>query len=158
MLTDNEIITAFQCYALADNYSSDCINCSYCGAIGFCENFRLFKDVLDLIFRLKGESNKYRNLSQAHKAELRRVYPQIAEQKAEIERLQKAGDEAVSCFIRMESLYKIKCKELDVAKTEAIKEFAERLKEINNNRGWFCGVYNHDIDNLVKEMAEGEQE
>ena len=39
-------------------------------------------------------------------------------------------------------------------KTEAIKEFAERLKEINNNRGWFCGVYNHDIDNLVKEMTE----
>ena len=50
-------------------------------------------------------------------------------QQAEIERLQKAGEEAVSCFTRMESLYKIKCKELEVAKSEAIKEFADKYEK-----------------------------
>ena len=56
----------------------------------------------------------------------------INRQKAEMERLQKAGEEAVSCFTRMESLYKIKCKELEVAKTEAVKKLVGRVKqEIN---------------------------
>ena len=42
----------------------------------------------------------------------------INRQKAEIERLRMQGEEAISCFNRMESLYKIKCKELEVAKAE----------------------------------------
>lgn len=54
----------------------------------------------------------------------------INRQKAEIERLQKTGEEAVSCFTRMESLYKIKCKELEVAKSEAYREFAEKITEV----------------------------
>ncbi len=54
----------------------------------------------------------------------------IKTQSAEIERLQKAGEEAVSCFTRMESLYKIKCKELEVAKSEAIKEFEDELIKV----------------------------
>lgn len=75
----------------------------------------------------------------------------IAKQKAEIERLQKAGEEAVNCFIRMESLYKIKCKELEVVKSTAQKEFAERLKDIISPG--YDG-YNKAIDNLVKELTE----
>ena len=79
----------------------------------------------------------------------------INRQKAEIERLKKAGEEAVSCFNRMESLYKIKGKELEVAKTEAIKEFWDRLKAekfIHKNFGEL--VYVEDGDNLAKEMTE----
>lgn len=45
----------------------------------------------------------------------------INRKNAEIERLQKSLEEAISCFNRMESLCKIKCKELEVAKSEAIK-------------------------------------
>lgn len=52
----------------------------------------------------------------------------INRQQAEIERLQKAGEEAVSCFNRMNSLYTIKCMELKVAEAQAIKEFAESIK------------------------------
>lgn len=51
----------------------------------------------------------------------------IDRQQAEVERLTETSEEAVSCFHRMESLYNIKCMELKVAKTEAYKEFAERL-------------------------------
>ncbi len=53
----------------------------------------------------------------------------IAELEAEVERLQKSTEEAVSCFTRMESLYKIKCKELEVAKSEAYREFGEKITE-----------------------------
>ena len=85
---------------------------------------------------------------------------------AEIERLQKAGKEAVSCFTRMETLYKIKCKELEIAKSEAIKEFAEKFKkkagsivtrcqgyEIYETKQYQISAVN--FDNLVKE-TEGE--
>ena len=82
-------------------------------------------------------------------------------QKLEIERLQESGKEVVSCFTRMESLYKIKCKELEVAKSEAIKEFAEKLKgyaigENGSKEKAYFFVEVQDIDNLVKEMTEVE--
>ena len=46
-----------------------------------------------------------------------------AEHKAEIERLTEAGNEAVRSFTRMETLYKIKCQELEIAnkKLEELK-------------------------------------
>lgn len=83
----------------------------------------------------------------------------INRQKAEIERLQESGKEAISCFTRMESLYKIKCKELEVAKSEAIKDFAERLKECSYTYSDICGYKSTvidvaDIENLVKEMCD----
>ena len=83
----------------------------------------------------------------------------INRQKAEIERLTETSEEAVSCFHRMESLYNIKCMELKVAKTEAIKEFAERLKQHCAPGGEFgdpCGVLTATdrwIDQLVQEMT-----
>lgn len=79
----------------------------------------------------------------------------INRQKAEIERLQTATEEAVGCFHRMESLYHIKCTELKVARAEAVKEFAERLK-----RELSFGRYTdaERIDNLVKEFTEGKDE
>ena len=82
----------------------------------------------------------------------------ITRQKSEIERLQESGKEAVSCFTRMESLYKIKCKELEVAKSEAIKEFAERLKEKLQWDVEFDNklVFESDIDNLVNKMEVSE--
>jgi superfamily II helicase len=95
---------------------------------------------------------------------------------AEIERLKKTIvdlnanlSESVNCFTRMETLYKIKCKELEVAKSEAIKEFAERLtnricknvnRSLDNPNGYNyypIDVY-EDIDNLVKEMTERKDE
>ncbi len=78
-------------------------------------------------------------------------------QKLEIERLQESGKEAVSCFTRMESLYKIKCKELEVAKSETIKEFADRLKSKiwhSPECNYISSITPDYIDNLVKEMTE----
>lgn len=79
--------------------------------------------------------------------------------KAEIERLQKAGEEAVSCFHRMESLYNIKRVELKVAKAEAIKELMFNLdNEIStySSAGKDLNVYAW-LKNYAKEMV-GETE
>ena len=88
----------------------------------------------------------------------------IKRQKAEIERLQKSLEEAVSCFNRMESLYKIKCKELEIAKSEARKEFAERLKEemsCEDDCGYHCSDCYYEckdyvpvINNVLREMEK----
>lgn len=87
----------------------------------------------------------------------------INRQKAEIERLRNTVvdlnanlSETVNCFTRMETLYKIKCKELEVAKAEAIKEFAERLKEKTDINEYLINILEnaeYEIDNLVKEMV-----
>ena len=73
----------------------------------------------------------------------------INRQKAEIERLEKA----------LEEQYESSIIAMDVYKSEAIKEFAERLKlklqwdtEFENTL-----VFETDIDNLVKEMTEVEK-
>lgn len=91
----------------------------------------------------------------------------IHRKNAEIERLQKSLEEAVSCFNRMESIYKIKCKELEIAKSEAIKEFAERFAKAlsefdmssvslpDYDRGYEdCMTAIEDtIDNIVNKMT-----
>ena len=111
----------------------------------------LMGNALDLINRLNEKDKKNERIIELNNK-------LIKTQSAEIERLQEAGKEAVSCFTRMESLYKIKCKELEVAKSEAIKEFAERLTDkadlikINAfDSKW--SISQDDIDNLVKEMV-----
>lgn len=79
----------------------------------------------------------------------------IWKQITEIERLQKTSEEAVNCFTRMESLYKIKCKELEVAKSEARREFWNKLKQ---KEQWDVDLPNYvfvsDGDNLLKEMED----
>ena len=39
------------------------------------------------------------------------------------------------------------------SKSNSLKEFAERLKEIGQKRLWICGITEADIDNLLKEMV-----
>ena len=76
----------------------------------------------------------------------------INRQKAEIERLK------VDLEFKCDSCENIKLSREEYrrlvlqAKSEAIKEFAERLKE--RNKPWLH-VHLEDIDNLVKEMTEG---
>ena len=83
----------------------------------------------------------------------------IKRQQAEIESAKKVAEEAIRNFNRMESLYRIKCVELKVARAEAIKEFAEMVcKEFAE---MVCeGRVSNDpvvisVRCAVKEMTEG---
>lgn len=79
-------------------------------------------------------------------------------QKAEIERLQKEKDFEQYEKTRLRLLFKGEYDNNKKVKSEAIKEFAERLKEeatVDDDSTWW--VANIDIDNLVKEMTEGKE-
>lgn len=179
-MTDKDIIKALEC-CIKEEYS--CKDCPYDSDKHFnkktlefatmqngmsydqlsCDEWMKI-DALDLINRQKAENEALINGQET-------LLKYIAEQKAEIERLQKAGEEAVSCFNRMESLYNIKCMELKVAKNQAITEFAERLKEdISNHRAemFMNGLkgtprmqeityecVEEYIDQIAKELKEG---
>ena len=88
----------------------------------------------------------------------------IKERGAEIERLQKHSKEvAENCTFVMRENDKANNKRfleaIEVVKCRAIKEFAERLKEIKANLETLrMPLLNMDIDNLVKEMTEQKEE
>ena len=71
----------------------------------------------------------------------------INRQKAENESLKV---DLAKCSIRLDNLYKT----ADEIKSEAIKEFAEKLKNCFAISGDYLDIINI-IDNLVKEMTEG---
>ena len=100
------------------------------------------KDALDLIKRLKVQSNGYRYKAQTQKGELARLNKQNAEQQAELEKL----TVNMNAFGRG---MQIEAEKVKTAKAEAIKEFAERVKQEINFPLAVWKVF----DNLVKEMV-----
>lgn len=81
------------------------------------------KATLDLLHRLKIQSNGYRNKAQTQKGELARLYKQVAEQKAEIEMLKADIENANKINFRVVSGLSAFAENI---RAEAIKEFVER--------------------------------
>ncbi len=134
MLTDNEIKKALEC--CSDYGLLKCLKCPKRGTSKVCM-YDLSKEALDLINR--------------QQAEIERLREENLKQKAILEEF-----EQITYPLPFETHFDNAIKR---AKTEAIKEFAERLKE----KAW---IYQHseevtinrliatnDIDNLVKEMV-----
>lgn len=130
-MTDAEIIKALECFAIdKDSDELYCVGCAFETKGLCCENCSdgLAKASLDHINR----------------------------QKAEIERLRtECGNQSTLWSRHYESLFETA---KETIKVEAIKEFAERLKEHKyQSSDWSHGehpfvVEEIDIDNLVKEM------
>ena len=81
----------------------------------------------------------------------------INRQKAEIERLKKIGDYKTSEVLRHDASIRELHKQLETTKSEAIKEFAWRLKNrlTPYPEAPFCEMVGSlDIDALVEEMTE----
>lgn len=174
-MTDNEIIKALECCANNPN-DSVCYE-SKCPLFGQKCIDVLSKNAIDLINRLNAENENYSHNNRTMAKEIRDLQKVLEMAKAEIEKhekhidklndqiehlvfanddadaeiekLQKTTEEAVSCFNRMESLYNIKCMELKVAKAEAIKDFAYKLKQIPNSYVW-----KWEIDYTLKELSQ----
>ena len=132
-MTDNEIIEALECCVKHNG------NCEPCEIWEFCREHsdQMPIETLDLINR--------------QKAEIERLNKELVENKADNRYIQ-----------RLEALFKCASMELKTAKAEAIKEFAERLKE--NEQEVCSGHGIHErvvsvwrIDNLVKEMVGDEK-
>ena len=151
-MIDNEIIKALEC--CGNESWSSCHPCPY------RENrferhcaFELSQDALDLINRQKSEIEKLEELLRLEAEGANTLNDVIAEQQAELEDLRE--------IVFMDRTEEIKKKNKEL-KTEAVKEFAERLK---NKIKTECNPYgkptfDYDtsitimryIDNLVKEM------
>ncbi len=115
-MTDNEIIKALELHAMDDD--NTCDDCDYraCGC-----SYTLCKDAIDLINRLNIENENYScNIKQLTSDHIT---------------LQNDFENAKSLYVKEnkkvnklnQKLIEI-CKQLKTAKAEAIKEFAERLK------------------------------
>ena len=156
-MTDEQIIKALECCAYweSDKSCEDCPENTY----GFGCGNKLAKHSLDLINRQKAEIEELYSdkiIAETHEKAAKDLCVDCAKQheeaKAEIKRLKERIsylEESIDCS-RKE--YNRLLQKLQQAKSEAIKEFAARLK---------CGVPQEtgvimcaDVDNLVKEMTE----
>ena len=113
-VSDNEVIKAMEC--CKDLKCSECPKKTNLFETD-CD-VQLHQEAIDLINRLNERDKKNERIIELNNK-------LIKTQSAEIERLQRVSEEAVSCFTRMESLYKIKCKELEVAKVEKVTHCSE---------------------------------
>ena len=145
-MTDNEIIKALECCRQKEEH---CHICPYNPIDDCCRH--LLKDALDLINRHNAD---IKGLEDSE-----RIGDQLIErQRAEIERLQKSNEEMFCTISKQDAEITQLQKRIvfwredmnyqpEKERTEAIKEFAKRLKSEMYTVGF-------DIDNLVKEMTE----
>ena len=176
-MTDNEIIR------IAENCCSDKPNCTCCpfdvgtNTVGECME-KLIQHCVDLINRQKAEiavlksdlilkTNDYEllksayekaeNVSVGRKDRLMKAVVELQEAKAEIERKSNLLGEAVDRFAKMKEAMERKRKfELRTVESEAIKEFAERLKKkYKHNKTSITSLVTlfDNINNLVNEMC-----
>ena len=169
-MTDEQIIKALECCVTDDG--DDCFQCPYGNIVykpgnGGCVN-RCRKDALDLINCQKAENEELRSdkiIAERHEKDARDLLVdctrQLEEAKVEIEGLTDLSDQLGNDIdIKLNYIYDLEEK-IETAKSEAIKEFAERLKrtsiglEIGDDKKFKMTVVSTvAIDNLVKEMTE----
>ena len=151
-MTDNEIIKALECCSCWESYKSceDCPENTYdCG----CAN-KLEKHSLDLINRQKAIIEKSEKVEHFADKAIETANAEIERLNIELQSMRSAANSYKMHYV--------------TAKSEAIKEFAERLKEnirnaIDTYYNSYGGGYYHaedtidDIDILVKEMTEVEE-
>lgn len=173
-MTDNNIIKALECCILKENCAEkSCELCPY--EINYECRETMFQDAINLIKHLKHENEilEAKHNCLAHLSI--KSDDLVNRQKAEIARLQKTQDD-IDNFARdlcKERVLKGKAiadfedlqEYIRKEKSEAIREFAEKLKQ----QAFECDIYlrfgkKHfakavavvDIDRLVEEMTEGE--
>ena len=148
-MTDNEIIKALECCTNNKGTGSyvDCPLANY--AFEECADI-LRTEAYNLINRQKDKIKEFDERNIIYRSTVEWQAKEINRQKTENDSLKV---ELAKCSIRLDNLYKT----ADEIKSEAIKEFAERLKEKLQWDVEFDNklVFESDIDNLVKEMMEG---
>lgn len=163
-MTDNEIIKALECCPRGVG-----MKCEKCPMYRTNDCMtKLYVNTLDLITRQQTENENLKVENQSLRSAANSLKMHYEEAQAEIERLKscvKSEDEVKEIAKRtMEPLVKeITREQIDIAvklaKTEAYKEFTEKLKEFMNNKFRaldeyeFKYVTERDINNLIKEMV-----
>jgi hypothetical protein len=150
--TDDDVIKALECCKRPANQTS-CDDCPYQFSNEKCSS-KLIDDALALINRQKAEIESLNAIHADALESLRLAAEANKDMQAEIERLKREAkiDESEIKCIRIHR---------DMARAEAIKEFAERLKAKEAIHFCKCGqpfvytdLFNGEIGNIVKEMTE----
>ena len=131
-MIEKDTIKGLEC--CTDEWYENCNECPYSIDTVSCERMKLLEDSLDLI-------NHKQELLEAAIAGQETLQKALAEKEKEIERLTAEKEQLIRAFSECQA--------------EAIKEFAEKLKE-----EWFCNRYDSpDVDfddfisNLLKETV-----
>ncbi len=154
-MTDEQIIKALECCATDDG--DDCFQCPYGNIVykpgnGGCVN-RCRKKALDLISRQKA---RIKELEEKHAEDERVLNDRVQES---VNAVSKADQKYICTLERSIAAKDVErerlLQKLQQAQSEAIKEFAERLKE-RYEKHILCStnILNNEIDSLVKEMTE----
>ena len=114
-MTDNEIIKALECCG-----RESCFGCPYCGKCH--QGNPMITDALCLITRQQVENKRLEKEVNLVSIQFQDLQERYEESQAEIERLKV---DLAKCSIRLDNLYKT----ADEIKSEAIKEFAEKIKQ-----------------------------
>lgn len=155
--TDDEIIKAYELCFTPKGTSYTCAKCPF-HKIVLCKIER-DRAALDLLHRQKAKIKRLQSTLEREIYNGIKADEEIEHLKAEIEGLKKIGDDKTSEVLRHDAAIRELHKQLETAKAEAIKEFAENVKAI-----FECVLYFDDdvkecilneIDELVKEMTEG---
>lgn len=119
------------------------------------EMLDLFGATLDLINRKKAEIQAQNEKLHNRKSEVNRLNSKVKSYKAEIERLKTAFENSQKATKYWHSKCGELVEDLQIAKAEAYKEFAERLKQVLYNDEYI--LIRSIIDNLLKEMVGDKQ-
>ena len=152
-MTDNEIIKALEC--CTDESYENCNECPYSIDNVSCERMKLLEDSLDLINHQKSE------IERLEKTEI-----EIDDFCRRLCRMRMLNGNAIASYEDLQNY-------IQEEKSEAVKEFAERLKnEIISDTAFACdssqhtGYYDYKIkigeipeyiDSIVKEMVGNEK-
>ena len=159
-MTDEQIIKALGCCG-----AQDCGKCPYAGFTKECGSLSIL--ALDLINRQKAENEKLDKQCQAARRKILSLCGRLHNATTENAELKQKNRKYIN---RIEKDIVLPTIFGEQARTEAIKEFAERAKmEICKNtyagfdkKGkpvniWGAKIGFKAIDNLVKEMTEGQE-
>ena len=182
--TDDEIVKALELCSKLDFSLKECDKCPYKGECG-TKDGNMPADALALINRKKAEITRLitsnsqlearvctdrtaiESLQAIHAdaiESLRLAAEANKDMQAEIERLKKIGNDKTSEVLRHDAAIRELHKQVENAKSEAIKEFAQRLKmrfteKIGDRKeSFFSYSVQREIDSLVKEMTEVQNE
>ena len=155
-MTDNEIIKALRCCAQPDPICKECPY--YDPYLKYPCADQLKWAALNLIDSQKAEIERLENSHAISKKETKRYVENYKRQKKEIEEYRNIIERATEGIREVKAMLP---RELAKERSEAVKEFAERLKEairdvakIEFQDGYYYLIGVPLIDNLVKEFTE----
>jgi FtsZ-binding cell division protein ZapB len=147
-MTDNEIVKALEC---CSTYKGKCTDCPAFVKVDRSNCKQVLLGAIEIINRLQADKEYYKKNRDKYQDDVMFLSKQCDELQAENERLQKHIQEGIDLAKQIPEM-------VATAQAEAIKEFAERLKEKKKSINITIGLdyevcFVSDIDNLLKELV-----